>query len=134
MQFKEKKRVLVVDSNEETLVTLQKVLENASFDTCTTWSGHEALALLQSQEFDALLVDDYLPDLHASDFLNRVGRLPIQPRVVVMQAAMPTASHMRHYVALGASAVVRKHHLAEVCRAVGSCCADEPLAKVAYVN
>jgi CheY-like chemotaxis protein len=134
MQFEGKKRVLVVDNNEGNLVTLQEILENARFDTYTTWSGHDALALLQSREFDVLLVDDYLPDLHASDFLNRVSRLPIQPWIVVMQASAPTASRLRYYVSLGASAVVRKHHLAEVCQAVGSCCADEPLAKVAHVN
>ena len=134
MQYERKKTVLIVDNSESILVTIQEMLENAGFETRTTWSGHEALALLQSQEFDVLLVDDYLPDLHASDFLYRVGRLPIQPWVVVMQASTPTASHVRRYVSLGASAVVRKHHLVEVCKAVGSCCADEPLAKVAYVN
>lgn len=134
METERKKKVLIVDNNERILGTFQEVLESAGFDTRTTWSGHEALALLQSREFDVLLVDDYLPDLHASDFLNRVGRLPIQPWIVVMQASMPTASRLRHYVSLGASAVVRKHYLAEVCKAVGSCCADEPLAKVANVN
>jgi two-component system, NtrC family, nitrogen regulation response regulator NtrX len=130
MQSEGKKKVLIVDNDESILATIQEILENAGFDTLTTWSGHEALALLRSQEFDVLLVDDYLPDLHASDFLKRVGRLPIQPWIVVMQASMPTASHVRRYVSLGASAIVRKHHLAEVCKAVGSCCADEPLAKV----
>lgn len=129
-----KKRVLIVDNNEGILVTLQKVLENAGFDTRTTWSGHEALAVLQSSDFDVLLVDDYLPDLHASDFLNRVRRLPIQPWIVVMQASTPTASRLRYYVSLGASAIVRKHHLDKVCKAVGSCSTDEPLAKVAHVN
>jgi CheY-like chemotaxis protein len=90
MRCENKKRVLIVDNDEDILVTLQKVLENAGFDTRTTWSGHEALAALRSSDFDVLLVDDYLPDLHASDFLGRVGRLPIQPWIVVMQASKPT--------------------------------------------
>jgi CheY-like chemotaxis protein len=134
MQRESKKRVLIVDNNEGILVNLQKVLENAGFDTRTTWSGQEALDVLRSSNFDVLLVDDYLPDLHASDFLNRVGRLPFQPWIVVMQASRPTASHLRQYIKLGASAVVWKHHLGEVCKAVGSCCADEPLAKLAHLN
>jgi CheY-like chemotaxis protein len=134
MMGEAKKKVLIVDNDESVLWTLQSVLGNVGFDTRTTWSGREALALLQSKEFEVLLVDDYLPDLHVADFLNRVGRLPIQPWIVVMQASTPTARHLRHYVSLGASAAVRKHHLAEVCKAVGSCCADEPLAKVASVN
>ena len=129
MQCEGKKRVLIVDNNEVILSTFQKVLERAGFDTLATWSGHEALTLLESKEFDVLLVDDYLPDLHTGDFLDRVRRLPIQPWVVVMQASTPTVSHLRHYMSLGALAVVRKHHLAEVYRAVEACCADEPLAK-----
>jgi CheY-like chemotaxis protein len=129
MQGEEKKRVLIVDNNEDTLQTLQGVLEGAGFDTETTWSGREALGLLESQGFDVLLVDDYLPDLHSNDFLSRVSRLPLQPWIVVMQASLPTANNLRQYASLGAATVVRKHHVAEVCRAVSSCCIEEPLAK-----
>jgi CheY-like chemotaxis protein len=129
MQCEGKKRVLIIENDESFLATFRKVFGEASFDTHATWSGHEALTLLKSREFDVLLVDDYLPDLHTSDFLDRVRRLPIQPWVVVMQASTPTVSHLRHYMSLGALAVVRKGHLAEVYKAVESCCADEPLAK-----
>ena len=65
-----KKRVLIVDNNENVLGTLQRVLENTGFDTRTTWSGFEALDLLKTEDFQVLLVDDYLPDLHSSDFLS----------------------------------------------------------------
>lgn len=129
MQGEDKKRVLIVDNNEDTLQTLQGILEGAGFDTQTTWSGREALALLGCRGFDVLLVDDYLPDLHSGDFLSQVRRLPIQPWIVIMQASAPTANDLRQYTLLGASSVVRKHHLAEVCSAVSSCCIEEPLAK-----
>ena len=62
-------------------------------------------------------------------FLSRVGQLPVQPWIVVMQAAMPTTNDALRYASLGAFSVVRKHHLAEVCKAVSSCCVAEPLAK-----
>ena len=123
-----KKRVLIVDNSAEALQTLQGVLEKAGFDTQTTWSGREALALLKSGEFDVLLVDDYLPDLHSGDFLTQVAMLPIQPGIVVMQAAVPTADQLLRYASLGTSGVVPKHHLAEVCKAVATCCVAEPLA------
>jgi CheY-like chemotaxis protein len=129
MKPKDRKSVLIVDNNESILETFEEMLENAGFDTRTTWSGHEALALLQSQDFDVLLVDDYLPDLHASDFLERVGRLPIQPWIVVMRGTTPTPGDLRHYESLGASATVNKGDRAKVAEAVSCCCADEPLAK-----
>lgn len=128
-----KKRVLIVDNNEKVLWTLQGVLENSGFDTYTTWSGCEALDLLKTQDFQVLLVDDYVPDLHSSDFLSRVASLPIQPWVVVMQSSVPTNRDVQHYASLGAMTVVRKHQLGEVYKAVSSCCSEEPLAKV-WVN
>ena len=129
MKRKGRKSVLIVDNNESLLWSFEEMLENAGFDTRTTWSGHEALALLQSQEFDVLLVDNYLPDLHASDFLERVGRLPIQPWIVVMQGTTPTPGDLRHYGSLGVSATVDKRDRAKVAEAVSCCCADEPLTK-----
>ena len=86
------------------------------------------IALLKSGEFDVLLVDDYLPDLHSGDFLTQVAMLPIQPGIVVMQAAVPTADQLLQYASLGTSVVVPKHHLAQVCKAVATCCVAEPLA------
>jgi CheY-like chemotaxis protein len=129
METERRKKILIVDNSERILRTFQSVLVNADFDTHTTWSGREALALLKSQEFDLLLVDDYLPDLHSNDFLSQVGKLPVQPWIVVMQASAPTTNDLRRYASLGAFSVVRKHHIAEVCKAVSSCCTDEPLAK-----
>jgi CheY-like chemotaxis protein len=129
MEPQHKSKVLIVDNNQGTLEAFQQVFARVGFDTRTTWSGREALELLESQEFDVLLVDDYLPDLHASDFLSRVGRLPVQPWIVVMQASMPTTGDLLRYASLGAFSVVRKHHLAEVCKAVSSCCVAEPLAR-----
>jgi CheY-like chemotaxis protein len=128
-----KKRVLIVDNNEKVLFTLQRVLENSGFDTYATWSGCEALDLLKTQNFQVLVVDDYLPDLHSSDFLSRVARLPIQLWVVVMQSSTPTKGDVQHYASLGAMTVVRKHQPGEVCNAVSSCCSEEPLAKV-WIN
>src|SRR5262245_52319987 len=118
MTAEHKKRVLIVDADENILCILQRMLEDAGFDTSATWSGHEALELLKKCGFDVLLVDDYLPDLHAADFLNRVAKLPARPRIVVTQSRKPDISDLRKYYGLGASAVVRKHHLGEVHQAV----------------
>ena len=124
-----KKKVLIVDTNDSVLIAFQKRLHDAGFDTRTTWSGHEALALLQSSEFDVLLMDDYLPDLHATDFLERLGQLPLQPWVVVMKGGAPKPASARLYRGLGASGVVNKRDATLVVQAVLSCCAAEPLAK-----
>jgi CheY-like chemotaxis protein len=129
MEAERRNKILIVDNDQRALEAFEKVLAKVGFDTRSTWSGREALELLRSREFDVLLMDDYLPDLHACEFLSRVGQLPVQPWIVVMQASMPTTNDLLRYASLGALSVVRKHHLAEVCKAVSSCCTAEPLAK-----
>jgi len=129
MEGKIKKKVLIVDNNERVLYTVQELLEDSGFDTRTTWSGQEALELLATRDFDVLVVDDYLPDLHAGEFLRRVQGLPMQPWVVVMEGTLPTRGDVTHYAVLGASAVVDKRRLRDVRRAVQSLCVEEPLVK-----
>lgn len=123
---------LIVDNDESIQRLLQGILQHLGFKTRTTWSGYEALALIESDHLDVLLVDDYVPDLHFHDLLKRVGQLPIQPWIVVMQAAAPTSRDVHQYASLGAS-IVRKHHLGELCKAVSACCIEDPLAKT-WVN
>jgi two-component system, NtrC family, nitrogen regulation response regulator NtrX len=123
------KTALIVDNDENIQRLLQGILHDLGFKTLTTWSGYEALALIKSDNLDVLVVDDYVPDLHFHDLLKRVGRLPIQPWVVVMQAAAPTSQELRRYALLGASRVVRKDHVGEICKAVSACCIEDPLAR-----
>lgn len=129
MQSDNKFKVLIVDNDDRVLWRFQEALENAGFDTYATWSGHEALALLRSGEFRVLLVDDYLPDVHSHDFLERVGRLPIQPAIVVMHGSAPRPADLQCYESLGVAEVVDKRDPTRVCQAVSSCRLDEPLAR-----
>jgi CheY-like chemotaxis protein len=122
------KKALIVESKDMMAEDFSRRLQDAGFDTRTTWSGHEALAWLQGSEFDVLLLDNYLPDLHPVDFLKRLSRLPLQPWVVVMKDRLASAS-VRRYCALGVSSVVSKRDAAKVVQAVSSCCVKEPLAK-----
>jgi CheY-like chemotaxis protein len=123
------KTALIVDNDEKIQRLLQGMLQDLGFETCMTWSGYEALTLLESGRVDLLLIDDYVPDLHFDDLLKRVGQLPIQPRILVIQAAAPTFDNVHQYALLGASSVVRKHNVDEVRKAVFSCCIEDRLAK-----
>ena len=78
-------RVLVVDNDDDVLTQLGRELTEAGYETVTTWSGIEAMNLLQSETFDSLLVDEYLPDLYIGEFLEKISDLPLCPRVLLMQ-------------------------------------------------
>ena len=87
-----KKRVLIVDNNEEESGRLGVMLQRAGYDSIATWSGLEALELMKSEEYDILLVSSYLPDVYVGDFFKRVNRLPVQPCSIVMQEGCTPAA------------------------------------------
>lgn len=129
MRSNQKANVLIVDNDDRILWRFQEILENAGFGTRATWSGHEALAMLRSGEFEVLLVDDYLPDVHAHDFLERVSRLPTRPSIVVMHSSPAQPGDFQCYTSLGVAELVDKRDPAKVCQAVSSCGVEQPLAR-----
>jgi len=122
MKNRDRKKVLVVENDEQVLAAFQASLNDAGFDTQTTWSAREALSVLESERFDLLLTDGYLPDLHVSEFLDRVGRLRTRAKIVVMESPLPRLSVARRYQGLGVSAVMDKRDQVAVCRTVAACC------------
>src|ERR1700722_6763821 len=54
-------KVLVVDDDASTLVTLSLILENSGFQVVSAGSVNEALRLIGSQSFDVLLSDLHMP-------------------------------------------------------------------------
>jgi CheY-like chemotaxis protein len=111
-------RALIVDNTDEVLLSLERLLGNAGFETRTTWSGHEALALMQSKPFDVLLVDDYLPDLHIAEFLKKVKLQARKPAVIVMTKGRPLPADLRRFKALGFGTIVDKLDPEQVRRAL----------------
>jgi DNA-binding response OmpR family regulator len=100
-------QILIVENDERLLDTLETMARNEGFEARTTWSGREALALLQSQPFDLVLVDNHLPDIYYGEFLKLASRHTRS--LVVMQGGRPLPRSVRRDKTLGASAVVDKH-------------------------
>jgi CheY-like chemotaxis protein len=46
-----RRQVLIIDNNEDVLTTVDRELKEAGYDMVTTWSGVEALRLLNSHTF-----------------------------------------------------------------------------------
>jgi CheY-like chemotaxis protein len=86
------KRVLIVDNNEEEGRVFASMLERTGYHPRTTWSGLEALEILNSEYFHVLLVSNYLPDIYVGEFLERLSSLPKQPRAIVIPENQSRAS------------------------------------------
>jgi len=52
----QRQKVLALDCDPDALIGLERALENAGFNTTTTWHVREALALVESGGFEVFLV------------------------------------------------------------------------------
>jgi DNA-binding response OmpR family regulator len=80
-----KTRILIVSNDERQFAPLRDLLEHDGYGVWTTWSGREALQEMASKRYDALMVDDYVPDLYVGHFIERVCRTPSHPCVILVQ-------------------------------------------------
>jgi len=117
MEDRRRRRILIVSNDEQQLVSLCQLLEHDGHTIWTTWSGREALQEMQSQHFDAVVVDDYVPDLYVGQFIEGVSRIPSHPCLILVQAHQPRAD-IRDWGSSGRVCVVEKTQPAQMVKAV----------------
>ena len=77
-------KILVVDDDRVTRHLVRKVLTGAGFSTAIAKDGVEALKALDTQRFDLLLLDVWMPRMTGLDVLATLRNSKTRPRVVVM--------------------------------------------------
>ena len=102
-----KKRILVIDDDEQVLIAMECLLENEGYETTLAWSGQEGLSLLRSKGFDLVLLDDYLRDIEHEEIFNAIRGMEVQPLVILTESALLPETR-RHFIDLGATAIVGK--------------------------
>ncbi|MDQ3816955.1 MAG: response regulator [Acidobacteriota bacterium] len=110
----EKRRVLCVDDNEDTLFILTRLLEQEGFDVSTAVNSELALELASLASFDLYILDTWFPDgsgitLRESDPMTPIivysGAAYLNDRVVAINA--------------GATAFVPKPYVEELLDTIG---------------
>jgi len=77
-------RILVVDDDRITRHLVSKVLTAAGFSTSLAKDGVDALKALDTQRFDLLLLDVWMPRMNGLDLLAKLRANKTRPRIVVM--------------------------------------------------
>jgi len=106
--------ILIVDSDERTLSVIGDFLMNAGFDVTTASSGVLADSLLQSREYDLVLVDDRFADLTSASFLVHLQQFRKRAAVVVMENNPSRPCGVEPLNSLRASKFVNKWRPCEV--------------------
>ena len=101
------RRALIVDTDPDTLITLQHVLEEADIDVTVTWDEIEACQLIESTPFDLLLIGDHPPELNAAGILDDLSLRGTCPPVLILRGVFGEKD-AEYFRRLGAIGVVPK--------------------------
>ena len=83
--MRKRHRALVVDTDPDTLIKLQHVLEEANIDVTITWDELEACQLIETTPFDLLLIADHPPELNAAAILDDLSSRGTCPPVLILR-------------------------------------------------
>jgi DNA-binding response OmpR family regulator len=116
-------RILICDTEAKTLIDLEPMLEDAGFDTTTTWEAADFARLLDENLFHLLIMGDHPPQADAEVMLRELrGSHPQAPGVLclALQRSLDESDTERLRSA-GATAVVSRQDYASIVKQVEFC-------------
>ena len=102
-----RRRALILDTDPDTLITLQHIIEEADIDATVTWDEIEAGHLIETAPFDLILIGDHPPELNAAAILDDLSSRGICPPVLVLREIFGEKD-TEYFHRLGAIGVVPK--------------------------
>jgi len=102
--MEKRRRVLLLDTDPDTLITLQHALEGANIDATVTWDEMEACQLIGTARFDLIPVGDHPPELNGAAIINNLSLRGTCPPVLILRGAFgeKDGEHFRQLGAIGA--------------------------------
>ena len=102
-----KKRLLIIDDEENMRHMLSKVLSKAGYTIESASNGHEGLKMTTSNAYDFILCDIKMPNMDGMDFL-KAARDKIRSTTVIMMSAYGTIDTAIAAMKLGAYDYISK--------------------------
>ena len=100
-------RTLILDTDPDTLIMLQQVLEEADIDASVTWDTTQACQLIETTPFDLVLIGDHPPELNAAEILDDLRLRGTCPRVLILKSIF-SENDAEYFCQHGAIGVVPK--------------------------
>jgi DNA-binding response OmpR family regulator len=105
-----KKRILVVDDNEDLRTTIQALLQADGFDVAVAADGEAALSLHRARPADVVITDLFMPDKDGIETIIELKKLYPNVKIVAMSGWTSTQGSDYLQVAreIGASVTLQK--------------------------
>ncbi len=82
-----KKRVLIIEDNENELQRISELLSNDRIEVFGAATAKKGLAVLKKEVFDTIVLDYVLPDANGMDFLNQVNLVKQPGTTIILHSA-----------------------------------------------
>ena len=80
-----RRKILIADCDEHVLINLERLLEDAGYDTATAWNAKEFRHLVNSRVFDLVLLNEYLPNAEYEDLLQTLQEVNRLAHCIVLK-------------------------------------------------
>lgn len=100
-------KILVVDDEEDLRRLLSDGLRLEGYQVAVASSGREALALVEQEPPDLIILDLSMPEMNGIETLKRMRERGVTAKVVIL-TAYGTAEQVREAVALGVREFIGK--------------------------
>ncbi len=106
-------KILIVDTDPDLLIVLEKFLEDAGYSTTVAWESREALSWIDSDTFAAVIVGEHPRTVRCLEIVRGLRRKSYETVCVVLDGPECQAEKDALH-ALAVRAVISKWNLKEV--------------------
>ncbi len=77
-------RILLVEDDPTTSKSIESMLQNANFNVYVTNMGEEGIDLAKLYDYDLILLDLNLPDMHGHEVLRQLRNAKISTPILIL--------------------------------------------------
>ena len=81
-----KKKVLVIDDSEVFCEGVKELFSGLNIEVKSIYTGEEGLELIDTEEFDLIILDVFLPDINGYEVLKKIRENPKTQQLKVLLA------------------------------------------------
>ena len=108
MGEEKQRKIIAIDDNVSQLKIFQKLL-GSKYDLALVKSASEAIMLLNSKEFDLILLDIEMPDISGFEFLHEIRKIPkYMNKPVLIVTSHSESEYLSHAKNSSASGIIHK--------------------------